>query len=153
MKRYEKFFAAEIEIEFKAALYFYSILFFYLAYRFIYGSHQAEISHILSMIATTYIMGYIQVFLLGNYDESEQVTWSVAAKAVLCSFIYAAASWLLGWFDRSIFETAVFFCFVMIFHGCSWWLYSFRRRVSTKELNKELEEFKKKKAVYDRRVK
>lgn len=145
MKKLERFFAAEIGVEFKAALYFYSVLFFYIAYRFIYGSTQGDLTHILAMIAVTYLMAFAQVFLLGNYDEAERITWSVAIKAVLCSLVYTVASWLLAWFDRRPIITALFFLFVMVCHGCSWWLYSFRRKVSTKELNRELEAFKQKK--------
>lgn len=148
MKRHEKFFAAEIGIEFKAALYFYSILLFYIGFLLINGQFHARIAVILEMIAATYIMGYAQVFLLGNFDEAEQITASVVTKAIACSAVYTAASFLLGWFDRNALFTAVFFAFMLIFYACSYWLYSFRRRVSTKELNTELEHFKQKKITH-----
>lgn len=145
MKRHEKFFAAEIGIEFKAALYFYSILLFYIGYQLINGQFHARIAVILEMIAATYIIGYMQVFLLGNFDEAESITPAVVIKAIVCSAVYTAASFLLGWFDGNTLITALFFLFMLIFYACSYWLYSFRRRVSTKELNAELECFKHKK--------
>lgn len=146
MKRHEKFFAAEIGIEFKAALYFYSILFFYIGYELINGSIQADIYVILEMIASTYIMGYIQVFLLGNFDEAERLTWREILKAVGCSLIYAIFSYLLNWFDKIPLLSVIFFAFMVFCYGCTYWLYSFRRSVSTKELNRELENFKQKKS-------
>ncbi len=145
MKKIEKFFAAEIGIEFKAALYFYSMLFFYMGYQIIKGSFDADIIVILEMIAATYAMGFVQVFLLQNFDESESITFKAVIKAVLCSVVYTFMSWLLGWFDRNIIITAAFLVFVIGCYGCTYWLYSFRRSVSTKELNRELEEFKNKK--------
>lgn len=147
MKKHEKFFAAEIGIEFKSALYFYSILLFYIGYQLINGQYLTRIAVILEMIAATYIMSYIQVFLLGNFDESEHITPVVLIKAAACSMLYTAASYLLGWFDRNLLMTAVFFVFMLIFYACTYWLYSFRRKVSTKELNAELELFKQKKLI------
>ena len=145
MKRHEKFFAAEIGIEFKAALYFYSILLFYICYQLINGQFNARIIVILEMIAATYIMGYIQVFLLGNFDETEHITPSAVIKAIGCSVIYTVVSHALGWFDQKLLFTGIFFIFMLIFYACSYWLYSFRRKVSTKELNDELADFKQKK--------
>ncbi len=142
MKRYEKFFAAEIGVEFKAALYFYSILFFYMGFRFLGGNTQAELLHLLEMVGCTYVMGFVQVFVLDCYDESAKLSSSSAVKTLLVSLAYAAVSWLLGWFERSVPVTVLFFCFVIVCHGCTMWLYSFRRRVSTEQLNRELESYK-----------
>ncbi len=147
MKKHEKFIAAEIGIEFKAALYFYSIMFFYFAFQFITGSRQAEIIILLEMVAATYAIGYIQVFLLGNFDEAEQFTWIEALKIIGCSLLYTGLSWLLGWFDRQPFYTALFFVFMLIFYGCTCWLYAVRRQVTTRELNQELDAFKRKKTA------
>jgi len=149
MNRHEKFLAAEIGIEFKAALYFYTMLFFYIARQLLEGSVQASVLHILGMVASAYVMGFVQVFLLGNFDEAERITWSGAVKAAGCAGVYTALSWLLGWFDRETATTAVFFAVMLVSFGCSWWLYSVRRSVSTKELNLELEAFKQKKIEED----
>lgn len=149
MKKHKKFFAAEIGIEFKAALYFYSMLFFYMGYKLINGNSHADIYVILEMLASTYVMGYIQVFLLGNFDEAERLTLKDILKAVGCSLIYAVFSYLLNWFDKNSLLSVIFFAFMIICYGCTYWLYSFRRSVSTKELNRELENFKQKKQKTD----
>lgn len=145
MKRREKLLAAEIGIEFKAALYFYSIMFFYFGYKIISGTFYADIVILIEMVVCTYIMGFVQVFMLGNFDEAEKITWKEIIKAVVCSLVYTSVSYLGAWFDRGIAVTVIFFFFVMIFYGCTYWLYSVKRTVSTKELNIELEAFKKKK--------
>lgn len=145
MRKHEKFIASEIGIEFKAALYFYSMMFFYFGYKIINGSFHADILILAEMVAATYIMGYVQVFLLGNFDEAESITYREILKIFFCSLIYTALSYVLSWFDRNILITALFFCAVVVFYGCTCWLYSVRRKVTTKELNNELAAFKQKK--------
>jgi len=145
MNRRDKFFLSEIGIEFKAALYFYSMLFFYMGSRLIDGSRQMEIFTVLQMMAATYVMAFVQVFLLGNFDESERIGIRQMLLAAGCSLVYTAAGWLLCWFDRDIAINAVFFVFMLVCYGCTFWLYSFRRSATTKQLNDELEAFKNKK--------
>ncbi len=145
MKKLEKFFVSEIGIEFKAALYFYSMLFFYIVCRLLSGSRQLEIFTVLEMIAATYVMAFVQFFLLGNFDESESIGVREVLLAAGCSLVYAAASRMLGWFGGSMAVTAVFYIFMMVCYGCTYWLYSFRRSAATKQLNRELEAFKNKK--------
>ena len=145
MKRWKKFLDAEIGIEFKAALYFYTILFFYFAYRLYNGSVSADIVIVLEMIATTYIMGYVQVFLLHNFDEAETFTWKEAVKVAGCSGIYVVVSYLGGWFDRKVEMAAIYFVFMLFCYGCVYWLYSVKLAINTKALNKELKIFKQKK--------
>ena len=145
MSRWDKFLSAEIEIEFKASLYFYTILFFYFAYQLYNGSFSAGIVIIVEMILTAYIMGFIQVFLLDNFDETENFTWKEALKVVCCSLIYVAVSYLGGWFDRNLIVTAIYLVFMFGCYGCVYWLYSVRRAICTKQMNKELENFKQQK--------
>ena len=145
MKTKEKFWISEIGIEFKAALYFYSIMFFYFGYKVICGTWQADIIILTEMVASTYIMSFVQVYLLGNFDESESITWREIIKAVCCSAVYVLISHILNWFDRELVVSGLFFVFVMLFYGCTYWLYNVKRSVSTRELNAELSEFKKKK--------
>lgn len=146
MSRWQKFLSAEIEIEFKASLYFYTILFFYFAYQLLNNSLSASIIIIVEMIVTAYIMGYIQVFLLGNFDEAEQFTLKEALKVVCCSLVYTAVSYLGGWFDRNPTITAIYLVFMFGCYGCVYWLYSVRRAICTKQMNKELEAFKRQKS-------
>lgn len=145
MTKFEKFLTEELGIEFKAALYFYTIIFFYFAYQLLNGNWQADIIVLVEMIATTYIMGYIQVFLLGNFDEAEQITWKVVAKVIGCSFVYTGISYLGNWFGRELLVTVIYFAFMLVCYGCAYWVYSFKRAVSTKEMNEELKAFKQQK--------
>ena len=68
---WERYLTKEIGIEFKACLYFFAILFFYCMYRILTGSLDASIIHMAEMIFACYIIGYIQVYLLWNFDEAE----------------------------------------------------------------------------------
>lgn len=145
MKKKEKFWISEIGIEFKAALYFYSIMFFYFAYKLMCGTLQADIIILTEMVASTYIMCFVQVYMLGNFDEAEGITWREALKAVFCSLVYVLVSFIFNWFDRNLIISGLFFVFVILFYGCTYWLYSVKRSVSTRKLNAELSEFKKKK--------
>ena len=52
MRKFEKFLAKELGIEFKAAIYFYTIIFFYFAYRLLHGSSQVDILVLIEMMAT-----------------------------------------------------------------------------------------------------
>ena len=70
---WERYLTKEIGIEFKACLYFYALLFFYCVYRVCVGSTVAEILHMAEMIFLTYIVGYLQVYLLWNFDESDHL--------------------------------------------------------------------------------
>lgn len=70
---WEHYLTKEIGIEFKACLYFFCILFFYSVYRVVGGSLEASIIHMSEMILLTYAMGYVQVYLLSNFDEGEHL--------------------------------------------------------------------------------
>ncbi len=144
MSKWDKFLSREIEIEFKAALYFYTILFFYFACQLFSGSMTADIIIIIEMIVTAYVMGFVQVYMLGNFDEAEQFTRKEALKIVGCSAAYSIVSYLGGWFERDLLITAIYFVFMFAAYGSAYWLYSVRRAVNTREMNRELEAFKQK---------
>ncbi len=145
MSIWKKFLSAEIEIELKASLYFYTMLFFYFGYRFLSGSLSADIIIIIEMIAATYIMGFVQFFLLGNFDEEENFSWKESLKVFGCSLVYTLVSYLGGWFDRNLAVTAIYFVFMLVCYGCVYWFFSVRRSLRTKQMNIELENFKRKK--------
>lgn len=145
MTKFEKFLADELGIEFKAAMYFYTMFFFYFVYQLSRGNWQADLWVLLQMIATTYVMGYIQVFLLGNFDEAERVTWQVVAKVICGALVYTCISYIGKWFDRNLTVTLIYFAFMIGCYGCAYWVYSFKRSVSTKEMNEELNMFKEQK--------
>ncbi len=149
MKNFEKFLAKELGIEFKAAIYFYTIIFFYFVYQLLQGSRQVDIVVLIEMMATTYIMGYIQVFLLGNFDEAEHVDLSVVLKVIFGALVYTGVSFFAKWFDRNLLVTGIYFVFMLVCYGCAYWAYSVKRVVSTREMNEELLAFKQQKRKED----
>ena len=152
MSRFKRYLASEIGIEFKACLYFFAILFFYSMYRILQGSFFANIIVMAEMIFSTYIMGYIQVYLLGNFDEAEQLTWREILASVFCSIVYSGISFLGKWYDRNITVTVLFFCYILFCYICVFFVYKVKRDVDTAVLNQELENFKKKSNRSDRNM-
>lgn len=152
MSRFKQYLGSEIGIEFKACLYFFAILFFYSMYRILQGSFFANIIVMAEMIFSTYIMGYIQVYLLGNFDEAEQLTWREILASVFCSIVYSGISFLGKWYDRNITVTVLFFCYILFCYICAFFIYKIKRDVDTAVLNHELENFKKKSNRSDRNM-
>lgn len=139
---WEHYLTKEIEIEFKACLYFYCILFFYCIYRIICGSWEASILHMAEMIFSTYVMGYLQVFLLENFDEGQCTGKKTLFYSFLCTCIYTGLSWALSWYDRSLVATGSYFLFMEFTYMCTFLVYKCKRDLDTKLLNKELDAFK-----------
>ena len=152
MSRFKQYLASEIGIEFKACLYFFAILFFYSMYRILQGSFFANIIVMAEMIFSTYIIGYIQVYLLGNFDEAEQLTWREILASVFCSVVYTGVSFFGKWYDRNITVTVLFFCYILFCYICVFFVYKVKRDVDTAVLNQELENFKKKSNRSDRNM-
>ena len=98
---WERYLTKEIGIEFKACLYFYALLFFYCVYRVCVGNTVAEILHMAEMIFLTYIVGYLQVFLLWNFDESDHLGKKEMFGIAVGTAIYTVVSYFCGWFDRN----------------------------------------------------
>ena len=152
MSRFKQYLGSEIGIEFKACLYFFAILFFYSMYRILQGSFFANIIVMAEMIFSTYIIGYIQVYLLGNFDEAEQLTWREILASVFCSIVYSSISFFGKWYDRNITVTVLFFCYILFCYICAFFIYKIKRDVDTAVLNHELENFKKKSNRSDRNM-
>lgn len=142
MNRFKRYLSNEIGIEFKACLYFFAILFFYSVYRLIQGSFYASILVMTEMIFTTYFMGYIQVYLLGNFDESERFGMKEGVATLFCSAVYVGLSFLWRWFDRNSTATVLFFFWVLLCYVCAFLVYKIKRDLDTAMLNRELDEFK-----------
>ena len=149
MEKFKKYLAQEIGIEFKACLYFFVLLFFYAMYRVIGGSMEASIIYLAEMILSTYIMGYIQVFLMRNFDEAEHFGIFEAAASLVCTLLYAITSYLCGWFDRKIGVTALFCGYMLFAYVCAFLVYKVKRDVDTKQLNEELKVFQRTKEKQD----
>lgn len=104
----------------------------------------ASILHMAEMIGTTYLTGYLQVFLLGNFDEAEKIGKREAAGAVLCSAIYTVLSYVLGWFDKKTGVTVVFALFLLFAYFCVFLINKIKRQVDTRQLNAMLSQYKEK---------
>ena len=142
MERFFRYLSTEIDIEFKTGLYFLCHIYFYSVYKILCGSWEINIIILLEMLFTAYLMGYVQVFLLKNFDEAKHLGIKGLAAALLCSAIYTAISYLLKWYDRNLTATVSFFAYLMFCYVCVFWVYKLKRDVDTKLLNKELKEYK-----------
>lgn len=139
---WERYLTKEIGIEFKACLYFFALLFFYCVYRLCMGFKVAEILHMAEMIFLTYIVGYIQVFLLWNFDESDELGKKEIVGISICTLIYTAVSYFGNWFDKNIDVTVGFAGYVIFLYVCVYFVYKCRRKIDDKILNYDLELFK-----------
>lgn len=139
---WERYLTKEIGIEFKACLYFFALLFFYCVYRLCTGFKVAEIWHMAEMIFLTYIVGYIQVFLLWNFDESDELGKKEILGISICTMIYTAVSYFGNWFDKNIYVTVGFAGYVIFLYVCVYFVYKCRRKIDDKILNYDLELFK-----------
>lgn len=139
---WEHYLEKEIRIEFKACLYFFCILFFYSMYRLLGGSLEAGIPHMAEMILLCYAMGYVQVYVLADFDEGERLGLRELCYAVLCSLIYAGSAWVFKWFDRKIIVCAIFDAYMLLVYACTFLVYYSRRRLDERLLNEDLKAFK-----------
>lgn len=141
-KNWNSYLSKEIAIEYKACLYFYSILVFYCIYLACRGVFQASVLYMCEMIASTYLMGYLQIYCLNNFDEAEQFGIKELLKTLLCSTIYTGASYLGGWFGRNWFVTVLFWLFFVFAYWCVYLINKIKRNIDTRNLNEMLEQFK-----------
>lgn len=137
----ERYLAAEIEIEFKACLYFFCILFFYSVYRLMCGSGEASILHMGEMIVLTYGMGYFQKYALAGFDEADRLGIREIGSMLLCVGIYAAISYLCAWFDRRVPVTVIYAVFMALAYVCGYLVYKIKRALDAKRLNEDLRAF------------
>lgn len=143
IKEFKKYFSVEIAIEYKACLYFYAIVFFYCVCRALQGNFQASVLHMCEIILTTYLMGYLQVYLLQNFDEAETLGKREVLYILICTTIYTGASYLFGWFGRSLIPTLVFFGFIGFAYWCVYLINKIKRNIDTENLNDMLDKYKK----------
>lgn len=139
---WERYLTKEIGIEFKACLYFFAILFFYCMYRLFNGQTEAGILHMGEMILACYLIGYLQVYVLWDFDEADRIGVREVTGMSLCTLIYSGLSYLLNWFDRNIFVTLGFAAYLIVTYICVILIYMTKRRIDDKKLNDELALFK-----------
>lgn len=140
--KFMEYLRIEIGIEYKASLYFFCIMVFYCSYLLLKGIYTASILYMAEMIASTYIMGYLQVFFLGNFDEAENLGIRETAYMCVCAMLYALISYLLGWFDRNVTVTVVFAAFFLFAYVCVLIINKIRRNMDTRQLNEMLAAYK-----------
>lgn len=139
---WERYLTKEIGIEFKACLYFFAILFFYCIYRLCVGLVVADILHMAEIILTAYIIGYLQVFVLWNFDEADSLGGKEILGISVCTIIYTGLAYLLSWFDRNLYVTLGFAAYVVFFYVCAYLVYKCKRKIDDKMLNEDLDLFK-----------
>ena len=139
---WERYLTKEIGIEFKACLYFYALLFFYCIYRICTGNTVADILHMAEMIFLAYIIGYVQVYLLWNFDEADTIGRKEVLGISICTAIYTGVSYWLKWFDRNLCVTIGFAGYVIFLFVCVYLVYKCRRKIDDKIMNSNLELFK-----------
>lgn len=145
MERFRKILSLEIGIEIKACLYFSIILFFYFFYCVIQGGFYASIPLMVEMVLTAYAMNYFQVYLLGNFDESERFDKKVTGLSFMCAALYTMISYWLKWFDRNRVVTLCYFFYMILCYVCVFLIHKIKRDIDTARLNRELEQFKSRK--------
>lgn len=141
MSLLERYLAVEIGIEFKACLYFFCILFFYSMYRLLGGSMEASILHMGEMIFLTYGMGYLQKYVLADFDEGDRLGIREIAFLLFCVGIYTIVSYLGKWFDRIISVTILYALYMSLAYICGFLVYKVKRTLDAKQLNEDLRLF------------
>ena len=145
----QKYLTEEIRIDFKACLYFFCMVFFYSVYRIIQGTWEASIIHMAEMIATNYIMGYIQVYLMDNFDEADAFKSKEILKTILCSAVYAAVSLFCGWFDGKPAVTLLYLVYMVVCYICVFLSYKVKRDIDSKLLMEDLRKYKESKSTWE----
>lgn len=138
---WELYLTKEIGIEFKACLYFFAFLFFYCMYRIINGVFDASILHMTELILACYIIGYIQVYLLWNFDEADSLGLKEVFGMVLCTLVYGLLSWLFGWFEKNLVVSFLFAAYILLVYFCVYLIYKWKRIIDDKKLNEDLKLF------------
>lgn len=147
---WEHYLTNEIGIEFKACLYFFCILFFYSIYKIANGSLEANIIHMAEMIFLTYIIGYVQFYLLSNFDEGEYLHKRELCYMMFCICIYTIISFLGKWFDRNILVSIGFAFYMTAVYLCAFIVYQSKRKIDETILNEELQAFKERQDEYEK---
>lgn len=134
----------EIGIEYKACLYFFALLFFQCCYLWIQGRFEVSILCLTETIASAYVICYIQVYLLGNFDEAERLSAGVWGRMLVGMFLFTGVSYFFAWFDRKPVVTFLFALYVLLMYVGAIWINKIKRTVDTEKLNDMLKEFQSK---------
>ena len=138
---WELYLTKEIGIEFKACLYFFAFLFYYCVFRLINGVYDASILHMTELILACYIIGYIQVYLLWNFDEADTLKAKEIVGMVGCTCVYCLLSWFFNWFNKNLLVTLIFAAYILLVYVCVYLIYKYKRIIDDKKLNEDLKLF------------
>lgn len=133
----------EIVIEYKACLYFSCLISFYCVYLLCRGVYSVSILSLCEMILMAYFVGYLQIYVLHDFDEAEKFGKREATSAFLCTCIYAGVSGVLGWFEGNVWVTVLFSGYIFLCYLCVYLINKIRRKVDTDRLNDMLTAYKK----------
>lgn len=142
-KKWRTYLSNDIGIEYKACLYFWVILFFYGVYLLCHKVYSASLLHLAEMILTTYLMGYLQVYIFENFDEAAKLCKKEWISICVCSIIYSVISYLLRWFDKNPVVTVIFVCYFIFAYICVYLINKIKRDIDTEQLNHMLNEYQK----------
>ncbi len=135
---WERYLTKEIGIEFKSCLYFFADLFFYCMFRIITGRFDASILHMAELIFARYLLCYVQVFLLWNFDEAEELGGKEIIGMTLCTVGYTCLGAALGWFEGNLWVNIGFGAYVLFTYVMMFFVNRTKRRIDDKKLNKDL---------------
>ena len=136
---FQSYLSKEISIDYKACAYFLCILAFYCVYLMLQGIYKVSILYLAEIFVSTYVIGYIQVYLFWNFDEADHLGTKEILGMLLSVGMYTLAGFFLGWFEKEWdwFAIYLIFIFLSIFT-----VNYMKRKLDTKELNQMLKGFK-----------
>ena len=97
----------------------------------------------MEIVFVCYLMGYVQVYLLQNFDEADSLGKKEVVKIIICSTLYTAISQILQWFDSCWINTVVFWGYIFSCYTCIFLINKLKRKIDTKRLNFLLDNYKK----------
>lgn len=139
----ERVISREIAIEYKACLYFACIMFFYMVYLLWKGIDTVGVWVIWEMVLSAYAVGYLQCYLLWNFDEAERIGKKEVCAGLLCTGLYAGVSWGFDWYGKNPAVTLLFTGYMLLCYQCVFWANKIKRTIDTRNLNKMLDAYKK----------
>ncbi|MBR6365669.1 MAG: DUF3021 family protein [Lachnospiraceae bacterium] len=140
-KRLLRALATEVDIELKACLYFFCILFYYSMYRLGIGSDNALLLHMAEMILVVYVMGYVQYFLMERFDQGEHFGTREILYMLVCVAVHIGVSILCNWYDKNLWVTVGFAAYLLVVYFSVYLVYKVLRMKDGKELNEDLRAF------------
>jgi len=140
-KRLLRALVTEVDIELKACLYFFCILFYYSMYRLGIGSDHALLLHMAEMILDVYFMGYAQYYLMERFDQGENFGRREILYMLICVVVHVGLSLLFDWFGRNLWVTVGFAAYLLLVYFCVYLVYKVLRMRDGKELNADLHAF------------